>query len=698
MKKILLILLVLFFGAAIVNAQRAKIETKYVTPYMLKTNSAFFADSTVSSGLSTVPNKTWCYVNVANISGTAAITGATWTLLNKPAGSNTTISPIGSIQWWAKFKPDVKGTYEVKVTMNTSAGSHDTTMRIYSSDFVGTGRFDNVPAVFPNCMSCHGATPSFVTIFDKWKITRHAVSFADYVDSGSTSFATRCFPCHTTGYDHNLRADNHGFDDVALSLGWSWSQHSPPHPGNWDTIKTMYSSLVAFSSVGCESCHGPGSEHTLGGDTNKIAVSYDAGTCAKCHDSPLHHTHFSQWENSPHSEVVWSNSFAQNSSAPNFDFNGLGNCIRCHDGRGYVNFTKGIGTNTVGMIQASQNMVSCQACHDPHGGPNEHQLRTRPVNSDTLANGYHYAGGNGKVCVDCHKTRTNAEVIVQTRVTNSHWGPHHSIQADVLLGQNAAQFGSVPYISGSHKNISDLCVTCHMAPGPDTGSVAYDKVGEHTFRIKDAASGFENVEGCQGCHPGVTSFEEFIAPEDYDGDSQLEPWQEEVEGCLQNMRIALPPTGVDSVSWELIAADTFNVSLKKAYWNYLMIEDDGSRGIHNPFYVVSMYLATMSTIGVEPISSEVPEVYSLSQNYPNPFNPSTKINFSLPKAENVLIKIYDITGREVFTLVEQKMQPGKYSVTWASINNQGKSVASGVYFYRIVAGDFVESKKMILVR
>jgi len=343
-------------------------------------------------------------------------------------------------------------------------------------------------------------------------------------------------------------------------------------------------------------------------------------------------------------------------------------------------------------------MVSCQACHDPHGGPNAHQLRTRPANSDTLANGFHYAGGKGKVCLDCHKNRSNNVVVVQTRITNSRWGTHHSVQGDNVLGQNAAQFSSVPYISGSHKNITDLCVTCHMAEGPDTSSTAHNKVGEHSFRMKDEASGYENLEGCLSCHPAVSSFDDFIAPSDYDGDNLVEPWQEEFDGCMTNMRIALPPVGVDSVSWQLIAADTFNVNLKKAYWNYQLLSNDGSRGMHNPFYFVSVYYASMGIIGVEPISSEVPAVYSLSQNYPNPFNPSTKINFSLPKAETVLIKIYDITGKEVYTLVEQKMQPGSYSTTWTSINNEGKSVASGVYFYRIVAGDFVESKKMILVR
>jgi len=114
MKKILLILLVLFFGAGVINAQRAKIETKAVTPYMLKTNTAFTQDSTVASGLRNVANKTWCYVNVKNISGTAAITGATWTLLSKPAGSNTAITPISSIQWWAKLRPDIKELIRLK--------------------------------------------------------------------------------------------------------------------------------------------------------------------------------------------------------------------------------------------------------------------------------------------------------------------------------------------------------------------------------------------------------------------------------------------------------------------------------------------------------------------------------------------------------------------------------------------------------
>jgi hypothetical protein len=548
-------------------------------------------------------------------------------------------------------------------------------------------------------MSCHGATPSFISIFNRWKVSGHANFFKYNIDSGSASYGLNCIPCHTTGYNHNLKVDNHGFDDVAATLGWVWS--GPPHAGKWDSLKTNFPSLVAFASIGCENCHGPGSEHAAGGDTNKISISYNAGLCAQCHDSPPHHSIYAQWKNALHSNLIWSSSFAQNSSAPGFQFNGLGNCIRCHDGRGYVNFTKNVGTNTVGMIQASLEMVSCQACHDPHGNANDHWLRHLPSSSaDTLANGYHYNKGYANTCLDCHKNRTNNAVTVQTRVTNSHWGPHHSVQGDILLGQNAASFGGPPYISGSHQNITNMCIQCHMAPTADTGTASWNKVGGHTFNMADEQNNYDNVKGCLSCHPGVTDFEDFMAPADYDGNNLIEDWQTEMTGCLRNLRIALPPSGVDSVSWELIAADSNNVKLRKEYWNYLLLSNDGSLGLHNPFFYVSVYQATMQSIliGVQPLGNEIPTVYSLSQNYPNPFNPTTKINFSLPKQENVTIKIYDIMGREVYTLVNKTMKPGKYEATWTSINNDGKSVASGVYFYRIEAGNFVESKKMILVR
>jgi hypothetical protein len=89
----------------------------------------------------------------------------------------------------------------------------------------------------------------------------------------------------------------------------------------------------------------------------------------------------------------------------------------------------------------------------------------------------------------------------------------------------------------------------------------------------------------------------------------------------------------------------------------------------------------------------VPGVFKLDQNYPNPFNPSTTIEFSLPKYEFVELKIYNILGKEVSTLVSKKLNQGNHTYTF-----DGKNLASGIYYYQLVAGDYREVKKMILLR
>ena len=94
----------------------------------------------------------------------------------------------------------------------------------------------------------------------------------------------------------------------------------------------------------------------------------------------------------------------------------------------------------------------------------------------------------------------------------------------------------------------------------------------------------------------------------------------------------------------------------------------------------------------------LPLVYSLSQNYPNPFNPSTKINYQIVENGNVKLTVFDMLGREVKTLVNKVQERGKYEVVWNGDNDAGAKVSSGVYFYRFEAGDFVASKKMIMVK
>jgi hypothetical protein len=88
-----------------------------------------------------------------------------------------------------------------------------------------------------------------------------------------------------------------------------------------------------------------------------------------------------------------------------------------------------------------------------------------------------------------------------------------------------------------------------------------------------------------------------------------------------------------------------------------------------------------------------PAAFSLSQNFPNPFNPTTLISYSLPKLSRVVLKVYDLLGREVSTLVSEEKSQGTYKVEF-----NGRQLSSGVYFYTLRAGDFVQTKKMLIMK
>ena len=89
----------------------------------------------------------------------------------------------------------------------------------------------------------------------------------------------------------------------------------------------------------------------------------------------------------------------------------------------------------------------------------------------------------------------------------------------------------------------------------------------------------------------------------------------------------------------------------------------------------------------------VPEKYELSQNYPNPFNPVTVIRYSIPKAEEVSLVVYNLIGEEVAHLIDERKPAGSYTVKW-----NASDFASGIYFYRLQTGDFVQTRKMVLLK
>lgn len=100
----------------------------------------------------------------------------------------------------------------------------------------------------------------------------------------------------------------------------------------------------------------------------------------------------------------------------------------------------------------------------------------------------------------------------------------------------------------------------------------------------------------------------------------------------------------------------------------------------------------------EGVLPQLPSEYELSANYPNPFNPSTKIDFALPDPQQVKLVIYAVDGRRIATIVDRDLPAGRHSVTWTGRDDRGETVASGIYFYRIVAGPFSRTCKMTLLK
>ena len=116
-----------------------------------------------------------------------------------------------------------------------------------------------------------------------------------------------------------------------------------------------------------------------------------------------------------------------------------------------------------------------------------------------------------------------------------------------------------------------------------------------------------------------------------------------------------------------------------------------SRGIGTGYDIATIKYSTLTAL--ESISSNIPDGFKLAQNYPNPFNPGTVIGFQLATVSQTTLKVYDVLGKEVAVLVNDKLAAGEYEVTF-----DGSTLAGGMYFYRLTAGEFSNTKKLLLIK
>jgi len=308
--------------------------------------------------------------------------------------------------------------------------------------------------------------------------------------------------------------------------------------------------------------------------------------------------------------------------------------------------------------------------------------------------------------MNCHNgRRDDPEDRIQSRLDDSRsTGPHHGPQAEMLTTLNVWTWDEIlptsPHlVAAVPGGEGNSCVNCHMYEPSPSGHDT--DAGMHSFSMV-SQEGVDNVAACVDCHGNVgESFDEkkfyINGIADHDGDGVDEGLQHEIEGMLDTLYAALP---TDEEGDFVVDSATTSFDVAAAMYNYSFVEEDRSLGIHNPAFTVALMQLSIDRARGIASSIENPELgvvhaYKLSQNYPNPFNPSTQINFSLKAAGMVNLKVYDVLGREVVTLVNDQMTAGEHIVEF-----DASALASGIYIYRIATanGEFNAMKKMVLIK
>ncbi|TET24241.1 MAG: T9SS type A sorting domain-containing protein, partial [Candidatus Cloacimonadota bacterium] len=150
----------------------------------------------------------------------------------------------------------------------------------------------------------------------------------------------------------------------------------------------------------------------------------------------------------------------------------------------------------------------------------------------------------------------------------------------------------------------------------------------------------------------------------------------------------------------LATMDTSTVEYKQAKFNHEFVSADGSHGVHNHTYAESLLVITINELlGIveSPTNSGIPVVFRVFQNYPNPFARKTEIKYALPKDRRVTLYVYDLAGRVIRKLMDAEQKAGFYSISWDGRDNLGRRVTTGVYFYRLDAGEFCAKRKLVVL-
>jgi len=163
------------------------------------------------------------------------------------------------------------------------------------------------------------------------------------------------------------------------------------------------------------------------------------------------------------------------------------------------------------------------------------------------------------------------------------------------------------------------------------------------------------------------------------------------EGTVAKLVFEVVDASVSEITLEGIVMEDPHHSLTYVYNTRVDSASARQKRTEIDFGTVSVSLSSAH-------DASLPSTFSLEQNYPNPFNPTTSIDFGLPVASHVRLVVYNMLGQQVTSVIDDDMPAGQHTVTWDGNNDTGGQVATGIYFYRLEADGFKETKKMMLLK
>jgi hypothetical protein len=344
--------------------------------------------------------------------------------------------------------------------------------------------------------------------------------------------------------------------------------------------------ILMFSFLACE--------RTI---TRVEEVAQSPSNCFDCHSDQ--NTFLvaieQQWANSVHASGL--NTIRATGSS----------CSGCHSSEGFL--ARVAGENPAGYDNPT--VIHCFTCHAPHSDGNFELRITEP---QTLVTGDSADIGAGNICVACHQARREfATYFNGESITSSHWGPHHSTQGDMLFGANAYEYDGYTYTETQwHRTETENgCVTCHVE-----FIGANFAVGGHTFNMAAEIEGegqdperIVNTQACESCH------------EDFDDEFEFdhEGVQTEITGMLEELEALLFAAGiVDDEGHPIGSSDDPNPVTEGqagALWNWLMVYEDRSHGIHNPEFAHSLLESAIQFMEGPKAAAQVTDL----ERYTRPF-------------------------------------------------------------------------------